>query len=113
MGSTIPPHLHVHWVLIAIVCGVCYLIFDALRSFALQLSPVRLRRLSSDAEDAGGRWTYFDVEDFQLVSGALLQVALVIGNGATMMIYDELTFGSAVLTSVAIWTALVVVWKFV
>ena len=27
------PHLHVHWVLIAIICGVCYLIFDALRSF--------------------------------------------------------------------------------
>ena len=83
MGSTIP-HLHVHWVLIAIICGVCYLIFDALRSFALQLSPVKLRRLSTDAEDS--HWTYFAVEDFQLVSGALLQVALVVGAGATTMI---------------------------
>lgn len=112
MGSSVP-HLHVHWVLIALVCGVCYLIFDALRSFALQLSPVRLRRLSSDSEEGGGRWTYFDVEDFQLVSGALLQVALVIGAGATTMVYDEETFGSAVLTSVAIWTVLVLVWKFI
>ncbi|HYI13501.1 MAG TPA: hemolysin family protein [Thermoanaerobaculia bacterium] len=108
MGSS-----HLHWVLIAIACGVCYLIFDALRSFALQLSPVRLRRLSSETEDSGGRWTYFDVEDFQLVSGALLQVALVIGAAATTMIYDERTIGSAVLTSVVIWTLLVVVWKFV
>ena len=46
MGSSI----HIHWVLIAVVCGVLYLIFDALRSFALQLSPVRLRQL--DLEDS-------------------------------------------------------------
>ncbi len=111
MGSSIP-HLHVHWVLIAIICGVCYLIFDALRSFALQLSPVKLRRLSTDAEE-GSHWTYFDVEDFQLVSGALLQVALVVGAGATTMIYDEKPIGSAVLTSVGIWALMVLVWKFV
>lgn len=65
MGSTIP-HLHAHWVLIAIVCGVFYLIFDALRSFALQLSPVRLRALSTDAEEGSSRWSEFAVEDFQL-----------------------------------------------
>lgn len=112
MGSTVP-HLHVHWVLIAAICGIFYLIFDALRSFALQLSPVRLRRLSTGAEDRGLGWTYFDVEDFQLVSGALLQIALVIGAGATVMIYDEKGFGSAVFTSVAIWTVIVLLWKFV
>ena len=38
MGSSVE-HLHIHWVLIALLCGVFYLIFDALRSFALQLSP--------------------------------------------------------------------------
>jgi putative hemolysin len=111
MGSTVP-HLHVHWVLIAVVCGVCYLIFDALRSFALQLSPVSLRRLSTEAEDQGGRWTYFDAEDFQLVSGALLQIALVVGAGATVLILDEKGFVPAVLTSVAIWSGIVLVWKF-
>jgi CBS domain containing-hemolysin-like protein len=113
MGSTIPPHLHIHWVLIAIVCGVFYLIFDALRSFALQLSPVRLRRLSTDAEEGSSRWSEFAVEDFQLVSGALLQVALVIGAGATTMVFDEKTIGNAVLSSVSIWAALVIVWKFI
>lgn len=112
MGSSVP-HLHIHWVLIAIVCGVIYLIFDALRSFALQLSPVRMRRLSSDADEGGARWTYFDVEDFQLVSGAFVQVSLVIGVGVTTMIFDESGFGGAVFTSVAIWTVTVLLWKFI
>lgn len=98
MGSSLSqPHLL--WVLIAIICGVCYLIFDALRSFALQLSPVRLR-------------TYFAIEDFQLVSGALLQFALVVGIGATVMIFDETTMGTAVLESVVLWVAVVLIWKF-
>ena len=111
MGSSVP-HLHIHWVLIAAVCGIFYLIFDALRSFALQLSPVRLRSLSTGAEEQGFRWTYFDVEDFQIVSGAMLQIALVVGAGSTTMIFDEKTFGSAVLTSVLIWSAIVLAWKF-
>ena len=111
MGSSVP-HLHVHWVLIAIICGVFYLLFDALRSFALQLSPVRLRRLSTEAEEGASRFSNFDAEDFQIVSGALLQIALVIGAGATTMIYDELTIGSAVARSVLIWTLAVLVWKF-
>ncbi len=98
MGSSLS-HPQVVWVLIAIVCGVCYLIFDALRSFALQLSPVRLR-------------TYFEIEDFQLVSGALLQFALVVGIGATVMIFDEATMGTAVFESVILWVAVVLIWKF-
>ncbi len=113
MGSTIPPHLHFHWVLLAIVCGVFYLIFDALRSFALQLSPVRLRALSTDAEEGSSRWSEFAVEDFQLVSGALLQIALVVGAGSTTMIFDQHTVGGAVLRSVGIWAGLVFAWKFV
>jgi putative hemolysin len=113
MGSTIPPHLHVHWVLIAIVCGIFYLIFDALRSFALQLSPVRLRRLSTDAEEGSSRWSEFAVEDFQLVSGALLQIALVVGAGVTTMIFDEQSVGQAVLRSVGIWAGVVLAWKFI
>jgi putative hemolysin len=112
MGSTVP-HTHFHWILIALVCGVLYLMFDALRSFALQLSPVRLRRLSTDTDENTGRWSYFDITDFQLISGLLLQVALVIGAGATVMLYDELTIGSAVFTSVVIWSVIVIVWKFI
>jgi CBS domain containing-hemolysin-like protein len=112
MGSS-DPHIHIHWLLIAITCGVFYLMFDALRSFALQLSPVRLRRLSTDTDEGMGRWTYFDSADFQLISGALLQATLVIGAGATTMLFDEYTLGSAVSMSVGIWVVLVVGWKFV
>jgi CBS domain containing-hemolysin-like protein len=111
MGSTIP-HSHVHWILIALVCGVLYLLFDALRSFALQMSPVRLRRLSTDAEESRSPWSHFDVEDFQLASGALLQVALVVGVGVTTMVYDEKGLGGAVFTSAALWTGVVLAWKF-
>ncbi|HET8774144.1 MAG TPA: CNNM domain-containing protein, partial [Thermoanaerobaculia bacterium] len=111
MGSTIPT-THVHWVLIAIVCGVLYLLFDALRSFALQLSPVRMRQLSTDAEERTATFNKFDVGDFQLVSGVLLQVVLVIGAGATTMIYDQHTIGSAVFRSASIWTLAVILWKF-
>jgi CBS domain containing-hemolysin-like protein len=92
MGSSI----HIHWILIAVVCGVLYLIFDALRSFALQLSPVRTRQL--DLED-----THADVP---------LQVSLVVGVSATMMIFDEIGVGSAVLRSVLIWGLAVLLWKF-
>jgi CBS domain containing-hemolysin-like protein len=92
MGSSI----HIHWILIAVVCGVLYLIFDALRSFALQLSPVRMRQL--DLED-----THADVP---------LQVSLVVGVSATMMIFDEIGVGSAVLRSVLIWGLAVLLWKF-
>jgi putative hemolysin len=112
MGSS-EPHTHIHWLLIAITCGVFYLMFDALRSFALQLSPVRLRRLSTDTDEGMGRWTYFDSADFQLISGALLQACLVIGAGATTLVFDEYTLGSAVSMSVGIWVAIVILWKFI
>jgi magnesium and cobalt transporter len=100
-------------VVIAIVCGVLYLIFDALRSFALQLSPVTLRRLSTDVGEHGSHWTYFDVADFQLVSGAFLQISMVVGVGATVMIFDERGLGGAVLTSIIVWSLLVIAWKFI
>ncbi|HEX6161144.1 MAG TPA: hemolysin family protein [Thermoanaerobaculia bacterium] len=112
MGSS-ASHLHVHWVLLATLCGILYLIFDALRSFALQLSPVRLRQLTGDAEEGSARWGSFDIANFQLVSGALLQVALIVAAGATMMVLDEQAFGTAVFTSVAMWSAIVMVWKFI
>jgi putative hemolysin len=111
MGSSIP-HPHILWVLLAILCGIFYLVFDALRSFALQLSPVRLHRLSTRSEEGGSRWTVFDVEDFQFVSGALLQVALVIGSGATAIALDDKSFRVAVLTSVVIWGVVIFAWKF-
>jgi CBS domain containing-hemolysin-like protein len=99
MGSSLS-NPHTFWIVIAVVCGVCFLIFDALRSFALQLSPVRLR-------------AYFEAEDFQLVSGVLLQFALVVGAGATTIIFDEYGVAGGVVRALLIWGAAVLLWKFV
>jgi magnesium and cobalt transporter len=95
MGSSLS-HLHVHWVLIAAACGVLYLLFDAIRSFAIQLSPVRLRQL--------------DIEE--VPSGALLQLALVGGVASTTMIYGAITLSTAVMRAAILWAAAVLIWKF-
>ena len=91
MGSS------VYWLVIAVGCGILYLVFDALRSFALQLSPVRLRQLN--------------LEDFH--SGALLQFALVVGVASTTLLFGHLGIGAAVLRAAVIWTVVVAVWKFI
>jgi len=98
--------------------GVLYLVFDAARYFAHQLGPVRLRRLAGDTDDADnrqGRWTRYDVENFQLVSGALLQIALTVGVAATIAAFDhpERTAGEAALVTLAIWIPIVMLWKFI
>ncbi|HEY2323430.1 MAG TPA: hemolysin family protein, partial [Thermoanaerobaculia bacterium] len=77
----------------------------------------RLRRLAGDAEEGQreGRWTRYDVENFQLVSGALLQIALTLGIAATIAAFDhpDRTIGEAALVALAIWIPIVMLWKFV
>jgi len=101
MGSSSPP-LHLHWVVIAALCGILYLIFDAARSFAQQLSPVRLRRLGGDDDPSASRWTRYDARNLQLVTGALLQMSLIIAVGATIMVFDDRAISQAVLLAAAI-----------
>ena len=106
------------WIVVAISGGLLYLIFDAARYFAQQLGAVRLRRLAGDADDAEkrqGRWTRYDVENFQLVSGALLQISLTLGVAATIAAFDhpERTAGEVALVALAIWIPVTMLWKFV
>jgi CBS domain containing-hemolysin-like protein len=109
-----PSHWHGQWVAIAISCGILYLLFDAARYFAQQVSPVRLRRMTFDAEgEKRNVWTRYNAENFQLVSGALLQIALIVAVAATTMVYDELSFGSALLRSSLIWSVITLSWKFI
>ncbi|MGZ8867264.1 MAG: hemolysin family protein [Thermoanaerobaculia bacterium] len=115
MGSSLP-HFHAHWVMISILSGVLYLLFDAARFFAQQLSPVRLRRMTgadTEGEKRAIRWTRFDAQNFQLVTGALLQIALLVALATTTMTLDEMSFGSALLRSTFFWAAIVLVWKFI
>ncbi|HVS32681.1 MAG TPA: hemolysin family protein [Thermoanaerobaculia bacterium] len=93
------------WVWIATLSGLLYLIFDAGRYFTEQLSPVRLRRLTSEE---GNRWTRYDPENFQLVTtGALQQVALIVAFGCTTLATGS--FGRALL----IWVTIILIWKFI
>jgi CBS domain containing-hemolysin-like protein len=106
------------WIVVAIVGGLLFLIFDAARYFAHQLGAVRLRRLAGDAEDSEkrqGRWTRYDVENFQLVSGALLQIALTLGIAGTIAAFDRpaQTAGEGALAALAVWVPIVMLWKFV
>ena len=111
MGSSVS---HLPWVVLASCSGLLYLLFDAARYFAQQLGPVRLRRLSGDAQFEGSAgWMQYNAENFHLVSGALLQVALVVAAGSTIMTGIGGTIGRSVLISVAIRSALVIVWKFI
>jgi magnesium and cobalt exporter, CNNM family len=101
------------WIVLAAFSGLLYLIFDALRSFALQVSPVALRRLSGEAEERGG-WQLYDARNFQLVTGALLQIALVIAFGATVLAFEvERSVIEAFFVAALIWIAIVMIWKFV
>ena len=111
MGSSIP-HSHLPWVVLAALSGVLYLVFDAARYFVLQLSPVRLRRLTGDPQmvQRRGKWTRFDAENFQLVSGALLQIALIGAYGASVLAFDIST-RSAWLQAGIVWTLIIIAWK--
>jgi CBS domain containing-hemolysin-like protein len=105
---------HLHWIVIATVCGLLYLVFDAARSFIQQLSPVRLKQWSGEAPAEGrGRWFQYDARNFHLVSGALLQIALILAFAATVMVFDYAAIGYAVTAAAAIWIVVVMVWKFV
>jgi CBS domain containing-hemolysin-like protein len=104
------------WIAVSAVCGLLYLIFDAARYFAQQLGPVRLRRLATGAEDGTEkreRWTRFDVDNFQLVSGSLLQIALIVGVASTAIAFDgHRPITTATLLASAVWLPIVILWKF-
>jgi CBS domain containing-hemolysin-like protein len=102
------------WIVIAAIAGVLYLLFDAARYFATQLSAVRLRRLSGDPGASGSsRWFLYDPHNFQLASGALLQICLVGAVGSTALYLAERDMLSAILVAIGIWIVVVVAWKFV
>src|SRR3954452_1506064 len=101
------------WVVLAVICGILYLTFDALRSFALQISAVALRRLSGEAEERGG-WQGYDARNFQLVTGAVLQISLMLAFGATMLTFEEdRSIVEGALIAALLWMGIVMLWKFV
>ena len=102
------------WVLASTLCGILFLIFDATRHFIHQLSPVRLRRLSADLDDTErNRWASYDPDNFQLVSGALLQLALIGAFCFTVLALETMTLVRAIGVASILWIIIVIAWKFI
>ncbi len=111
MIATTSPHLH--WTILAALCATFYLIFDGARHLAQQLGPVRLRRLSANGDPSRrSRWMSFDPANFYLVSGTLLQVALILAAIFTALALHTRSTGEALAFSALFWCAAVVAWKF-
>ena len=111
MGSSLSSG---QWLAVTIVCGALYLIFDAVRGFAQQVSPVTLRQWSSDPDiDKGSRWLHYEPRNLQLISGALLQITLILAFGASVIALDHRPLAEGCLIAAAIWLAIGIAWKFV
>ena len=103
----------VSWAVLAAFCGGLYLIFDAARYFAQQVSPVTLRRWVSDPELARKkRWFHYDPRNLHLVSGALLQLSLIGAFAATLLALRPRALGVDVGIAVIIWAVVSMIWKF-
>ena len=98
----------------AVACGALYLLFDAARYFLQQVSSVRLRRWSgSDPQfERGSRWFHYDPQNFSLLSGALLQTALISAVGFTILAFQSRGLFQAAVLSMGIWVVITLVWKF-
>ena len=107
MGSSFSP---AEWTAVAIVCGILYLVFDAARYFAQRVSPVTLRRWSADpAFERGSRWFHYDARNLRLMSGTLLQIALITAFAATVKALPIHRFVFAAV----VWLGIVIVWKLI
>ena len=107
MGSSFSP---AEWTAVAIVCGILYLVFDAARYFAQRVSPVTLRRWSADpAFERGSRWFHYDARNLRLMSGTLLQIALITAFAATVKALPVHRFAFAAV----VWLGIVIVWKLI
>ena len=110
MGSSLS---HGEWIAATVVSGIFYLLFDAVRHFAQQVSAVTLRRWSGDPElERGSRWFSYDPRNLQLMSGALLQAALVVAFACTLMSLLPRPIGRAIAMATGVWLAIVILWKF-
>src|SRR5437764_9215784 len=101
------------WIAVAAIGGILFLLFDASRYFAQQISPVTLRRWSGDqTEERSSSWLHFDPRNLQLVSGSLLQIALIGAFVATIRVLDGESAAFACGVSAVTWLVVVILWKF-
>ncbi len=111
MGSSLS--ISTPWALLAAFCALLCLAFDGARYFVHRLGAVKLRRWAAEPSMRGGEWFEYDPDKFVLVSGALLQTAMLTGLGATIAAIDGPSTPIIALIAVAVWILLFAAWKFV
>jgi CBS domain containing-hemolysin-like protein len=111
MGSSLPA---AQAVVLAVIFGVLYLIFDAGRYFLHHVSPVRLRQWSgSDPRYANGsRWFQYNKQHFSLISGMMLQIAMIAAIVLTFLALSSRGAGFAAIVTAGVWISVSVSWKF-
>src|SRR5579872_2995366 len=111
MGSSLSQG---EWVAAAIVCGLLFLVCDAVRFFAQQISEVTLRSWSAESENAEqSRWLTYDPRNVQLMGGPLLQLSLIAAFASTVMALQPISRGVSTVSALLLWLMIAVVWKFV
>jgi CBS domain containing-hemolysin-like protein len=98
--------------IVAAAFCLLYLLFDAVRSLAVRIGPVRLRSLVGERAEPT-RWYQFDALEAGTVAGVLLQVSMVFGVGFTIGALWPLGATAATLISAVAWSLIAVMWKMV
>ena len=111
MGSSFA--ISLPWALLAAFCAILCLAFDGARYFVQRLGAVKLRRWATEPAMRGGEWFEYDPDKFSLVSGALLQTAMLTGLGATIAAIEGPNTPITALIAAAVWILLFAGWKFV
>jgi CBS domain containing-hemolysin-like protein len=112
MGSSLPA---TQAAVLAVMFGLLYLIFDAGRYFLHHISPVRLRQWSgSDPGYVNGRrWFQYNKQHFSLVSGMMLQIALIVSIVLTFFALSGRGAAFASIVTAIVWLCVSIGWKFV
>jgi putative hemolysin len=108
MGSSLTPGQSV---VLACVCGVFYLLFDAARTLTLQLGPMRLRRWNSERDAVQRGLFHYSAQTFSLLSGTVVQLCLVGGAIFTALVFTDRGIERALLEAALLWIAVIFSWK--
>lgn len=96
---------------LAVLFGVLFLLFDALRFFIVQMGPVRYRRWSGEGGEKRPGTIASHPHHVTLVIGSLVQVLLIAAAIFTTIYHLPAGWAMASIKSVIFWCILVVIWK--
>ena len=109
MGSSGNPS---SYLLLAAICCLLFLVFDAVRYFAVRIGPVRLRRWAGADRAIGASVFPFSAQQASVITIVLSQISLCVGISLTVLGASN-TGGllRAAFFAAVSWSIIVVLWK--